>query len=141
MKSKPKKKQIKQDLKKLGDQYEIVMFGSHISGGARPNSDIDIAIITRVQDKQKNINIWKDILAYNVKPYDIKIFELLPLRIKISIIQNYVVLFGDALEISEYFYKYRKLWDDCKHRIFANQFKNSEAKKDQRKKYLALQNK
>ena len=54
--------------------------------------------------------------------FDIRIFELFPIDIKISIVQNYEVLFGDPLEISEYFYEFRKKWDDCKHRILTNQF-------------------
>ncbi len=40
----------------------------------------------------------------------------------VSIIDNYKVVFGDILEISEYFYSVRKKWDDCKHRILSNQF-------------------
>jgi len=54
--------------------------------------------------------------------FDVRVFELFPIDIQISIIQNYEVLFGDPLEISEYFYEFRKKWDDCKHRILSNQF-------------------
>jgi hypothetical protein len=54
--------------------------------------------------------------------FDVRVFELFPIDIKISIIQNYEVIFGDPLEISEYFYHVRKKWDDCKHRILSNQF-------------------
>ncbi|MGV9198617.1 MAG: nucleotidyltransferase domain-containing protein [Promethearchaeia archaeon] len=132
---------VRRDLSQLGKIFEIVMYGSQVSGGARPTSDIDIAIITRIHNNQENIKIWRDILEYNVKPYDIKIFELLPLRIKISVIHDYKVIFGDPLEISEYFYKFRNIWEDCKHRIFANQFKSIQAKEEQRKRYLKLQNK
>ncbi len=132
------KNKIKQDLQGLGNKYEVVVHGSQVLERTRPNSDIDIAIITRIREEKKNIDIWKDLLEYNVNDYDIKIFELLPLRIKISIIYNYEVIFGDSLEISEYFYPFRGMWDDCKHRIFANQFKNIQKQNEQRKKYLAL---
>ncbi len=37
---------------------------------------------------------------------------------------NYTVLYGQLPDISEYFYFYRKLWDDCKHRVSAGRFKN-----------------
>lgn len=57
----------------------------------------------------------------NYNPYDVKIFELLPLRIKMSIIKDHIVVYGNELELSEYFYHYRKLWMDSKHRII-NQF-------------------
>ncbi|MEM2985143.1 MAG: hypothetical protein QXL24_07970, partial [Candidatus Jordarchaeaceae archaeon] len=35
---------------------------------------------------------------------------------------NYVVVFGDPLEISEYFYYYRRLWKDVEQRYKDNQF-------------------
>ena len=54
--------------------------------------------------------------------YEIRIFELLPIHIQISIIENFKVIFGDLLEISEYFYQFRKKWDDCKDKILSNQF-------------------
>ena len=54
--------------------------------------------------------------------FDVRVFELFPIDIQISIVQNYEVLFGDPLEISEYFYSFRKKWDDCKYRILSNQF-------------------
>lgn len=118
---------IKEDLKglkkinDLGKNLEVVAFGSQVKGGERPNSDIDIAIITRIHNKEKNLQILKSILPYNYNPYDVKIFELLPLRIKMSIIKDHIVVYGNELELSEYFYHYRKLWMDSKHRII-NQF-------------------
>jgi hypothetical protein len=35
---------------------------------------------------------------------------------------KYTVVFGDPLEISEYFYYYRKLWKDVEKRYLENQF-------------------
>jgi len=46
------------------------------------------------------------------------------------------VLFGDDLDISEYFYKYRKRWEDVKNRIFSNQFKDFRERMRIRKQYL-----
>ena len=37
---------------------------------------------------------------------------------------NYIVIFGDALEISEYFYQYWKLWRDMKYRYEENRLKS-----------------
>jgi hypothetical protein len=51
-----------------------------------------------------------------VKPiYDVRIFELLPLKVKASVIDNYIVVFVDELEISEYFYYWRKFCEDFKY--------------------------
>lgn len=115
---------IKSDLKSLS-KYEVILFGSHVEGGVGPNSDIDIAIITRDRSenaKENNINLLNELLGKFPPPYEIHIYELLPILVRYSIWHNYKVIFGDILEISEYFYEDRKIWDDCKHRILDNQF-------------------
>lgn len=107
---------IRDDLKELSD-YEVVIFGSYVTGEFREGSDVDVAVITRVRDEKENFSIQKRIAA-KVRPiYDVRVFELLPLKVKASVFSNYIVLFGDELEISEYFYFWRKMWDDVKHRI------------------------
>ncbi len=95
-----------------------------VEGGMRPTSDIDIAVLSRIQDKAKNIQLQRELLGQFPLRLDVRIFELFPIDIQISIIQNYIVIFGDPLEISEYFYEFRKKWDDCKYRILSNQFSN-----------------
>lgn len=115
---------IKENLDFLNGKYDVVVFGSFVEGGMRPNSDIDIAILSKQTDKEVNIDIWNEFLGMAPIKFDLRVFELLPIYIQISIIENYRVVFGDLLEISEYFYQYRKKWDDCKNRILMNQFKN-----------------
>ena len=115
-------KQIMEDLKFLRRKCDVVIYGSRVEGGMRPKSDIDVAIISHETEKEQNIELQKDLLGEFPLKYDIRIFELLPIYIQISIIENYQVIFGDPLEISEYFYSFRKKWDDCKHRILSNQF-------------------
>ncbi|MHA1301955.1 MAG: nucleotidyltransferase family protein [Candidatus Helarchaeota archaeon] len=120
-------KQIKIELKKI-KQFESVLFGSYVEGTFRTGSDIDVAIITRSKNFEDNLIIFNKLLGKVPRIYDIRIFELLPLTIKASIFQNYKVLFGDPLEISEYFYFYRKLWNDCKLRIEKNMFNSYKEK-------------
>lgn len=48
---------------------------------------------------------------------------------KIRVIENYKVLYGDPLEISEYFYHYYKLWKDMEKRVEENQFNSIKEKK------------
>lgn len=115
---------IKTELKTLKGKYDILIFGSAVAGGMRPNSDIDIAVITYVMDKEQNKSIQYDLFGLVPSKYEIRVFELLPIYIQISIINNYKVIFGDELDISEYLYSYRKKWDDCKYRILSNQFKD-----------------
>ena len=95
--------EIKEDLQKL-NKFWVVIYGSFLSDYYIPHRfDIDIAIITQKRDKESNIAIWKNVWGEFSEMYDIKIFELLPLSIEIEVIENYQVLFGDPLEISEYF--------------------------------------
>lgn len=75
-----------------------------------------------INDRNRCIKIWKGLLGRAPPVYDIRIFELLPLQIKISVIENYEVIFGNHLDLSEYFYIFRKLWNDTKHRIEENRF-------------------
>jgi len=114
-------KQIKNDLALLRD-YDVIIFGSYTTGDFREGSDIDIAIIARNNDYGRNLDILKSFIGMVPAVYDIRVFELLPLKIKASVMDNYIVLYGKLPEISEYFYHYRKLWDDCKHRVKAGYF-------------------
>lgn len=114
-------KQIKDDLAFLRG-YDVVVFGSSVIGEFRAGSDIDIALITRIEDYEKNLDILKSFIGRAPAVYDIRVFELLPLKIKASVMDHYIVLCGALPDISEYFYQYRKLWDDCKHRVAAGYF-------------------
>lgn len=118
---------IKEELSGL-KKYDAVIYGSYAKGRSGPKSDIDIAIISRKTSYAENIRLWKNLLGKIPENYDLKVFELLPLEIKISVIKNYIVLFGDRLDISEYFYHFRKLWNDTKFRFWANQFSSFKEK-------------
>ena len=118
---------IRADLHLLMD-YEVVIFGSYATKKADSRSDIDIAVLTKERDRIRCIEIWTEMLGKVPEDYDLKIFELLPLQIKASLMQNYEVVFGNRLDISEYFYDFRKLWNDSKQRFFENQFTSSREK-------------
>lgn len=94
-----------------------MIFGSYVTGEFRKGSDIDIAVITRLKDEKKNFEIQKSLIGKFKPSYDIRVFELLPIKVKASVFSDYIVLFGDELEISEYFYHWRKIWEDLRHRI------------------------
>lgn len=132
-------KKIKIDLK-FCKNYWVLIYGSYLTNDFIPSrSDIDIAVITQKQDEEKNLKIRNSLLGKTTSIYDIRIFELLPLNIKMEIINHHLVLFGDPLEISEYFYSYRKIWKDMEHRIRNNQFENIKEKiklMKNRKKFL-----
>jgi len=113
---------IREILEYLKEKFEVILFGSSVEGGIRSESDIDIAVITRNSSKKQNMELQKTLLGRFPLKFDIRVFELFPIDIQISVIENYDVIFGNLLEISEYFYYFRKKWDDCKYRILSNQF-------------------
>jgi predicted nucleotidyltransferase len=112
---------IRKDLKVLKGR-EVVLFGSRVREEARPHSDIDIAIVSRCPDKEQNLVLLQSLVGVLPTTYDLKIFELLPLKIQKAIADEFVPVFGDPLDLSEYFYLYRKRWADCRYRIFGNTF-------------------
>ncbi|MBN1215155.1 MAG: nucleotidyltransferase domain-containing protein [Candidatus Lokiarchaeota archaeon] len=116
--------EIKERFKSIANNHDIILYGSVVNNNKRPNSDIDIAVISYLKNKEELKKLQFNLFSLASRKYDIRVFELLPIYIQISIIQNYKVIFGNLLEISEYFYIYRKKWDDCKYRILSNQFKN-----------------
>lgn len=121
---------VKVDLKPLKELGDVVIFGSYATGHATQRSDIDVAIITHSRDRESNKELWWQALGKtNPAKYDVKVFELLPLPVQMSVIENYVVVFGNRLDLSEYFYFYRKLWRDVEPRYLANQFKSVKEKK------------
>ena len=114
--------ELRENLRVLKEKYDVILYGSHVGGGTRPNSDIDIAVISNEKNVEKNMELQEKLLGKFPLTFDVRVFELFPIYIQIYIIDNYKVVFGDILEISEYFYSIRKKWDDCKHRILSNQF-------------------
>ncbi|MEM3586013.1 MAG: nucleotidyltransferase domain-containing protein [Candidatus Jordarchaeaceae archaeon] len=113
--------QIKKDLKLLSD-FWVVIYGSWARGENTPRSDIDVAVITGTGDVQANLKTMRSLLGRTPPCYDVRVFELFPLHIKAEVMSNYIVIFGDRLEISEYFYYYRKLWKDVEKRYRENQY-------------------
>jgi len=98
--------------------YEAVIYGSYATGDYVEGSDIDVAVITRERDRRRNFRIQLDLwgkLPSSI--YDVRVFELLPIRVKASVISNYLVLFGSEPDISEYFYGWRKIWEEVRRRI------------------------
>ncbi len=113
---------IKEDFKPFKEEVEgILLFGSSVKNERTQRSDIDICLV-----KPKSDDILLNVFEKVGGKYDVKIFEKLSLTLQIDIIKNHKVLFGDEVELSYYFYKYRKLWKDNKPRIEKNSFEDVE---------------
>ncbi|WP_232462060.1 nucleotidyltransferase domain-containing protein [Thermococcus siculi] len=96
----------------------ILLYGSQVSGEATRRSDVDVCLV------RPKPGTYERVLEKLGGKYDIKVFEELPLYVQIEIIKNHVVIYGDELELSEYFYLFRKLWRDMEHRIEENRFRS-----------------
>ncbi|MEM0467337.1 MAG: nucleotidyltransferase domain-containing protein [Candidatus Thermoplasmatota archaeon] len=89
----------------------IVLYGSHQKRTQTARSDIDICIIAPGENHKR---LFKEMLPLN---YDIKIFETMPLFLKIQVIHHHKILYTkDRYALYEYFYIFRKLWNDQKER-------------------------
>ena len=103
---------IKKDFEFLLDKVlAIVVYGSRAKKEETERSDTDICIVAPNTDGFK---IFRETLHLD---YDIKIFELMPLYLKIKVIKNHKIIYTrDFLDFYEYLYFYRKLWKDQEHR-------------------------
>lgn len=113
------------------DVSGILLYGSHAKGSADKRSDIDICIV-----KPRSRKILEIIYAKLGDKYDVKIFEDLPAYIKLGVIENYKVIFGNEPDISYYLYRFKKLGQDMKYRIFSNQFSSVREMVMARKRWL-----
>ncbi|MDP2766598.1 MAG: nucleotidyltransferase domain-containing protein, partial [Candidatus Methanoperedens sp.] len=91
----------------------VLLYGSVVKGEETSRSDIDVCIVAPGSKKNellKEIYRKLDVIS---KKYDVRIFEELPLHIQIQIIQNHEIIYSkDIYEMYEYFYNFRKLWED-----------------------------
>lgn len=124
--------EIKEDFEFIKDKVKgVLIFGSAARGELSKRSDVDICLI---RPKYKRI-LFKVFEKLGNK-YDVKIFENLPLHIKMNIIKEHVTVFGDEVELSYYFYRFRKEWKDMEHRIEKNRFKSAKEITSRRKAWL-----
>ena len=110
--------ELKKDFAFIKDEVQgVLLFGSAVKGELNKRSDIDIALV-----RPRTKSVLLTVFARLGQKYDVKIFEELPLTIKMDIIKHHLVIFGDDVELSYYFYQFRKEWNDVEHRIRNNQF-------------------
>ena len=123
--------QLKKDFKEFREScMGILLFGSYADEEATKRSDIDVCIV------KPSEGILDDVLGKLGGKYDIKVFENLPLYVKIEVIRHHEVIYGDELDISEYFYFFRKLWRGMEHRITRNEFTDFAERMRCRRKWL-----
>ena len=123
---------LKKDFEFIRDEVNgVLLFGSAVKGEQTTRSDIDIALV-----RQKNKRVLLKVFERLGGKYDVKIFEDLPLCIKMAIIKNHQIIFGNEVELSYYFYRFRREWKDMEYRVLSNQFKSVREMIKQRRAWL-----
>ena len=92
----------------------VLLYGSVVKEEQTPRSDIDVCIVAPDSENKAELlkEVYRNVDVFS-KKYDVRIFEELPLYIQIQIIQNHEVIYAkDIYEMHEYFYYFRKLWED-----------------------------
>jgi predicted nucleotidyltransferase len=124
--------ELKREFECIKDEVTgVLLFGSAAKGERTSRSDIDIALVSP-RDK----NVLHKVFARTGATYDVKIFEELPLLVKMNIIAHHRVIIGDEVELSHYFRRFRKEWNDMHSRIKTNQFKSAAEMIAQRRAWL-----
>ena len=113
--------EIKEDLSFLKTKIEseeieaVLLYGSYAENKQTARSDIDICVVAPKLKAPKQFSkllsqIWQKMDANR---YDVRVFEELPLYIKMEVIKKHIVIFSRNIpELYYYFYHYRKLWQD-----------------------------
>ncbi len=95
----------------------ILLFGSYIYNWETNRSDIDICVVAPNKENYELLSVFLRNIDVVSKKYDIRFFSELPLYIIIQVIRDGILIYSpDKLDLYEYFYFYRKLWADQKHR-------------------------
>jgi len=94
----------------------VLLYGSQATGEAGPRSDIDLCIVAPTISDQSSL--WRRFVSHlKDSRYDVRIFELMPLFLKAAVIEQGVVVYcEDEPGLYEYFYPFRRDWQDQKHR-------------------------
>lgn len=112
----------KKDFRFLQDKVlGVMLYGSWARGEAHERSDIDVCIVApEIQDKA---TLWREVISeLRDERYEVRIFELMPLYMKMAVIEEGVVICSrDVPDLYEYFYPFRRVWDDQKHRQMLSQ--------------------
>lgn len=94
----------------------VLLFGSLAKGELARDTDICI-VAPGVGSNKIMGEVYQNVNVAS-KKYDVYCFEELPLYMKWEVIHNHKVIWAkDEPELGMYFYYYRKLYDDQKHRF------------------------
>ncbi|MCD6478300.1 MAG: nucleotidyltransferase domain-containing protein [Candidatus Diapherotrites archaeon] len=104
-------------LKEDNNVLAVLLFGSRAKRKCAKRSDYDICVVAPKADKAELLRKLFQNIDIKSNDIDLYLFEELPLYLKKEVIESHRILFAsDKYELYEYFYLYRKLWADQRHR-------------------------
>jgi len=108
--------QVEADFRSLQEDERVLavlVFGSQVTGQAHERSDIDICVVACDTDPIEMMRtIWQT-PEMSRETYDVHTFEEFSLKMKHQVIEDHQVVWcRDGQELEEYFYQFRKLWND-----------------------------
>ncbi|MEA2075146.1 MAG: nucleotidyltransferase domain-containing protein [Euryarchaeota archaeon] len=113
------RRKVREDFRFLFDNslvLGVLLYGSVVTGESNERSDIDICVVA--PSASDRVELSRGIMT-NVRDerYDVRVFELMPLYLRMEVVEHGEVVHAqDIYELYEYFYTFRKLWDDQKRR-------------------------
>ena len=116
-------KKIKELLEKIKNTQDfdkikfIILYGSVAEGKERTDSDIDICVYYDGKDEEA-FNFRFRILSEFDEKYDIKIFQHLPLYVKIEVLKGKVIYCKDKKFLYEIAMQTIREFDEFKHRFY-----------------------
>ncbi|AEA46598.1 nucleotidyltransferase domain-containing protein [Archaeoglobus veneficus] len=131
------KKELKELLRELREDFRefatdclgVLLYGSYARGEETKRSDVDVCLV--MPSKQAISRVFGKLGG----KYDIKVFEELPLYIRVDIVRNHVKVYSKD-ELDLYLYRQMKIWKDMEHRIKENSFESIEEKLRLRRRWL-----
>jgi len=111
------------------DCLGILLYGSYARGEETKRSDVDVCLVMPSDQAVSRV------LGKLGGKYDIKVFEELPLYIRVDIVRNHVKIYAKD-ELDLYFYRQMKIWKDMEHRIKENSFESVDEKLKLRRRWL-----
>ena len=71
----------------------VLLYGSWARGDAGPDSDIDLCLVA--PEAEDRAGLWREFVSHlRSEKYDLRIFEILPLYIKMAVIEEGIVLWS-----------------------------------------------
>jgi predicted nucleotidyltransferase len=111
------KRRVKKDFEPLlDDVLGILLYGSLAAGVDSERSDIDISIVAPAIDDKSGFS-RRILSSVRDARYDVRVFELMPLYLKAEVVEKGEIIYTkNIFKLYEYFYYFRKIWDDQKRR-------------------------